>query len=73
MTGTERICVFLGSRENAARAYSRLVAGGIEAQMEEPFDSDAPYAMGGPGIASVFVSPEQAERAKAVLVDVGFE
>lgn len=73
MSGAKRICVFLGSRENAARGYSRLVACGIEAQVEEPYESDAHGAMGGPGIASVFVSPELAERAKAVLVEVDFE
>ena len=29
--------------------------------------------MGGPGIASVFVSPDDAERAKTVLMDVDFK
>ncbi len=73
MTPLERSCVFIGSRENAVRCFSRLVACGIKADVVEELGSSVPYAMGGSGITRVFVAPGETERAKTVLADVEFK
>lgn len=72
MSHEKTACVFLGSRENAVRAYSQLVAREIEAEVAEMFGIDEPEALGGPGISRVFVAPNVTERAMLVLAELDF-
>jgi hypothetical protein len=73
MNSSSSTCVFVGSREDAARAYSRLVAEGIRADIVEEPGSSIPYAMGGSNIANVHVRSVDADRAKEVLMEMDFE
>jgi hypothetical protein len=73
MKAARTTCVFVGSRKDSARAYSRLIAQGIKAEVIEEPGSTIPYMMGGPCIASVYVAVGDEDRAKTVLMDVGFK